>query len=48
VETDNAVIDARPPLETNKPEGRRYRQVYVKHDQPVGLWSDVVNVPVRP
>jgi hypothetical protein len=48
VKTDNVFVDARPPAETNKPELRRYRQIYVKNDQPVGLWSDVVSVTVQP
>ncbi len=32
----------------NCPEVRRYRQIYVKNDEPVGLWSDVVSVTVQP
>lgn len=48
VKTDNAFVDARPPTEVGKPEVRRYRQIYVKNDQPVGLWSDVVSVTVQP
>jgi hypothetical protein len=48
VKTDNVFVDARPPAETNKPELRRYRQIYVKNDQPVGLWSDAVSVTVQP
>ncbi len=48
VKTDNAFVDTRQPLEANKPELRRYRQIYVKKDEPVGLWSDVVSVTVQP
>lgn len=48
VKTDNAFVDTRLPLEANKPELRRYRQIYVKKDEPVGLWSDVVSVTVQP
>ena len=44
VKTDNTFVDTRTPADANKPEVRRYRQIYVKNDQPVGLWSDVVSV----
>ncbi len=48
VKTDNAFVDAREPVQANRPEVRRYRQIYVKNDHPVGLWSDVVSVTVQP
>jgi len=48
VKTDNAFVDTRAPAEPNRPELRRYRQIYVKNDEPVGLWSDVVSVTVQP
>jgi hypothetical protein len=48
VKTDNTWVDNRPPLEPDKPEVRRYRQIYVKNDLLVGLWSDVVSVTVQP
>ncbi len=48
VKTGTTFVDERAPQQAGKPEVRRYRQVYVKNDEPVGLWSDVVSVTVQP
>ena len=48
VKTNNAFVEMRTPAEPNKPEVRRYQQIYVKNDQPVELWSDVVSETVEP
>lgn len=48
VKTGSAHVDARPPLVANKPEVRQYRMIYVKDDEPVGQWSDVVTTTVQP
>jgi hypothetical protein len=48
VKTGTTFVDERAPQQPNRPEVRRYRQVYVKNDEPVGLWSDVVSVTVSP
>ena len=40
--------DERPPAEPDKPEVRTYKQIYVRNNQPVGLWSDSVRVTLQP
>jgi hypothetical protein len=40
--------DSRPPLEAGKAEAREYRARYVRRDEPVGEWSDIVVVSTIP
>ncbi len=44
----SALAGDRPPAEPGKPELRRYQQIYVRNDVPVGQWSDVVEVTLQP
>ena len=48
IKTSNTFVDDRPLAEANKPEVRRYQQIYVRNDVPVGQWSDVVEVTLQP
>jgi hypothetical protein len=48
VRTGKAFVDERPPVEPGKPEVRHYRLIYVKDDETVGQWSDVVTATVQP
>jgi hypothetical protein len=48
VKTGKAFVDERTPLEAGKPEVRQYRLIYVKDNETVGLWSDVVTATVQP
>ena len=48
IKTGNTFVDERPPAEPGKPEVRRYQQIYVRNDVPVGQWSDVVEVTLQP
>ena len=48
IKTGNTFVDDRPLAEAGKPEVRRYQQIYVRNDGPVGLWSDVVEVTLQP
>lgn len=48
MKTGTAFVDERAPQPASKPEVRRYQQVCVKNDEPVGQWSDVVSVTVQP
>lgn len=48
IKTGSKHVDDRPPLVPGKPEVRSYRTIFVRNDQPVGLWSDVVTVTVQP
>lgn len=41
-------VDRRSPLAANEPEARRYRLRYRRRDQPVGVFSDLLNVLVGP
>ncbi|MCG3138305.1 MAG: hypothetical protein HJJLKODD_02167 [Phycisphaerae bacterium] len=47
-DTNSPYLDARAPLVANQPEVRRYRARYRDDDQPVGDWSDIVQVTARP
>lgn len=40
--------DERPPLQTSKPEERRYRLRYFVDDESIGEWSDVLVVITNP
>lgn len=40
--------DSRPPLEAGKAEVREYRARYIKHDEPIGEWSDIISVSTTP
>lgn len=40
--------DARPTLTPNQPEVREYRLRFIRRDEPVGDWSDIVTVTVTP
>ena len=44
----NKLVDERPPAEPGKPEVRTYEQIYVRNNEPVGLWSDSVRVTLQP
>ena len=48
IKTGTTFVDDRPPTEPGKPELRRYQQIYVRNDVPVGQWSDVVEVTLQP
>ena len=48
VKTGNKFVDARPPVESGKPEVRNYRMVFIQDNEPVGQWSDVVSTTVQP
>ena len=41
-------IDTRPPLETGKPEVRRYQLLYMLEDKPVGKMSPIYEVVTNP
>lgn len=41
-------LDGRPPVEPDKPEMREYRLRYLRRDEPVGDWSDIVTATTRP
>jgi hypothetical protein len=43
-DTNSPYTDARTPLVAGQPENRRYRARYRDDDQPVGAWSDIVEV----
>jgi hypothetical protein len=43
-DTNSHYTDARAPLVAGQPENRRYRARYRDDDQPVGEWSDIVEV----
>ena len=46
-DTNSPYVDARAPLVAGQPETRRYRARYIDDDQPVGLWSDIVEVTAQ-
>lgn len=46
-DTGSPYLDARPALVPGQPEMRRYRARYIDDDQPVGLWSDIVEVTAQ-
>jgi hypothetical protein len=48
--TDNysPFVDTRPSAEVGKAEVREYRLRYVRLDEPVGEWSDIVTATTRP
>jgi hypothetical protein len=48
IKTGTSFVDDRPPAVPGKPELRRYQQIYVRNDVPVGQWSDVVEVTLQP
>ncbi len=39
-------LDTRPPAVAGKPEVRRYRLRYRNKENPVGVWSDLIQVLV--
>jgi hypothetical protein len=41
-------VDTRPPLEAGRAEVREYRLRYLRRDEPVGDWSDIVTATTRP
>ncbi|HEX8000255.1 MAG TPA: hypothetical protein VF528_17850 [Pyrinomonadaceae bacterium] len=41
-------IDSRPPLTPDMAEVREYRVRYIKRDEPVGEWSDIISVSTMP
>lgn len=41
-------VDTRPPLEAGKAEVREYRLRYLRRDEPVGEWSDIITATTRP
>jgi hypothetical protein len=43
-DTNSPYTDARAPLVAGQPENRRYRARYRDDDQPVGEWSDIIEV----
>ncbi len=43
-DTNSPYTDARAPLVAGQPENRRYRARYIKNDNPVGEWSDIIEV----
>lgn len=48
--TDNysPYVDERPPVEAGKPEVREYRLRYLRRDELVGDWSDIITTTTRP
>ncbi|HST53095.1 MAG TPA: hypothetical protein VLJ61_13885 [Pyrinomonadaceae bacterium] len=48
--TDNysPFVDTRPPTEAGKAELREYRLRYIRLDEAVGEWSDIVTATTRP
>ena len=48
INTGTKFVDDRPLAAPGKPEVRRYQQIYVRNDVPVGQWSDVVEVTLQP
>lgn len=48
VDSYSPYTDARPPLTPGQPEVRQYRLRFVKRDDPVGDWSDIVSVTATP
>ena len=47
-DTNSPYLDARPPLVAGQPEVRQYRARWRDDDQPLGDWSDIVQVTARP
>ena len=47
-DTNSPYLDARPPLVAGQPEVRQYRARWRDDDQPVGDWSDIVQVTAQP
>lgn len=46
-DTNSPYVDARAPLVAGQPESRRYRARYRDDDEPVGEWSDIVEVTAQ-
>lgn len=48
--TDNfsPYIDTRPPLVAGRAEVREYRLRFIRRDEPVGEWSDIISVSTQP
>ena len=47
-DTNSPYLDARTALTPGQPEVRQYRARYRDDDQPVGDWSDIVQVTAQP
>ncbi|HEX8652816.1 MAG TPA: hypothetical protein VF708_18515 [Pyrinomonadaceae bacterium] len=41
-------LDTRPPVAAGTPEVREYRLRYLKRDEPVGEWSDIISATTTP
>lgn len=41
-------VDSRPPVMPGTPEVREYRLRYLKRDEPVGEWSDIISATTAP
>lgn len=48
VDNFSPYTDSRPPLEPGKAEVREYRVRYLRRDEAVGLWSDIISVSTTP
>ncbi|MFH0983065.1 MAG: hypothetical protein V2A79_16220 [Planctomycetota bacterium] len=48
LDTNAPYLDARAPLAPDQPEVGQYRARYRDDDQPVGDWSDIVQVTAQP
>jgi hypothetical protein len=48
--TDNfsPYIDTRPPVTAGRAEVREYRLRFLRRDEPVGEWSDIISVSTQP
>lgn len=48
IDLNSPFIDIRPPLVAETPETREYRLIYMKNDQPIGVYSNPISILAVP